>query len=579
MLKFKVNTRDAKYDLEKIDVKNIEYNTNTQKINIECVRNHNLLPSDIIYFRKECGDNVIFQESKIPIIKNNNFSSFSIDVFPDYNIYPSQIVEVKSLKANPFRNETNDYLCFVFDSNKPHYFYECRDVTIKESIYPQDSYEEILNNGIRRRCPNDYIIYNKIFLYRAEKNTNNTFYDIENENYLNTIGDFYFIKENGTKIELKNCIVPVTNSGNDSRQLLYWKIDDIDVAEYIKAKYNVLNFYCEDTRFIDENLKLKDNVSIYKEIGNIKINIPFEEHIETNMFQYERYNGTYIESIKSENINPIVDMEKQIFIPQINNKNVKKIVFNLHFRKRGTQTVIEDIDNGWKENIIQNEWWNTNINDSDLLGYLGFTDNDVYYQKNKLKKSFIRLSFYDSKDRLKQNLLYYSTIFIDSGIQYGKYCKNIAENSTYFDNGNAVMVLDKTTVSNTLNSQLTISDNFDTTASSEGYFLYLFPDNLTSEGRTIYMKVEFNHAKYGVTIPMMNQKKESGYMTSETKDTKGIEEMLSDLYTEIKIGYNAEKKEYYWNIYTDKNIENNNINFEEVTGTINLNFFEPIVYK
>ena len=38
---------------------------------------------------------------------------------------------------------------------------------------------------------------------------------------------------------------------------------------------------------------------------------------------------------------------------------------------------------------------------------LGFTDEDVYYQKKKISKSFIRLSFYNNKNPLDQMLLFY----------------------------------------------------------------------------------------------------------------------------------------------------------------------------
>ena len=34
----------------------------------------------------------------------------------------------------------------------------------------------------------------------------------------------------------------------------------------------------------------------------------------------------------------------------------------------------------------------------------------------------------------------------------------------------------------------------------KGFYLYLFPEYI---GKTIYMKVEFNHAGYGRTIPLV----------------------------------------------------------------------------
>lgn len=68
---------------------------------------------------------------------------------------------------------------------------------------------------------------------------------------------------------------------------------------------------------------------------------------------------------------------------------------------------------------------------SDLLSYLGFDDDDVKYQKSKLKKSFLRISFYDSDNIANQNLLHTATIFLDSGDLFAKYIKNIETEDEY----------------------------------------------------------------------------------------------------------------------------------------------------
>ena len=68
---------------------------------------------------------------------------------------------------------------------------------------------------------------------------------------------------------------------------------------------------------------------------------------------------------------------------------------------------------------------------SDLLSYLGFDNNDVKYQKSKLKKSFLRISFYDSDNVGNQNLLHTATIFLDSGDLFAKYIKNIETEDEY----------------------------------------------------------------------------------------------------------------------------------------------------
>ena len=74
------------------------------------------------------------------------------------------------------------------------------------------------------------------------------------------------------------------------------------------------------------------------------------------------------------------------------------------------------------------------------------------------------------------------------------------------------------------------------TASSEGFYLYLWKDNESVLPQDLYMKVEFNHAGYGRTIPFMmpywdKQKwnnKKSGIKTfnailNDWKDTKIVD--------------------------------------------------------
>lgn len=73
---------------------------------------------------------------------------------------------------------------------------------------------------------------------------------------------------------------------------------------------------------------------------------------------------------------------------------------------------------------------------SDLLSFLGFSNDDVKYQKSKLKKTFLRISFYDSDNIGNQNLLHSSTIFLDSGNLFAKYIKNINTEEEYKEGNN-----------------------------------------------------------------------------------------------------------------------------------------------
>ena len=157
------------------------------------------------------------------------------------------------------------------------------------------------------------------------------------------------------------------------------------------------------------------------------------------------------------------------------------------------------------------------VNSSNLIGYLGFTDEDVYNQKNRIKKTFIRLSFYDSKDPLTQNLLYYSTIFLDSGDLFGKFVKRkawLSEDEDYDEALNPVVWSSASTSDpcSAVTCQMMVNDEYDMTRSGEGFNLYLFRADapIENELQNIYMKVEFNHAGYGRTVPLIRWPKELG---------------------------------------------------------------------
>ena len=235
-----------------------------------------------------------------------------------------------------------------------------------------------------------------------------------------------------------------------------------------------------------------------------------------------------------------IDFEKVKYVPITSYDDISKtytrlseISFYFHFRKRKTinnNTTLSFpypiYDSGWyiDPESASTIWWNgmnyngvvmdsqqmeafynANSGKSDMIGYLGFTDEDVLNQKSKLTNTFVRLSFYTSKNAVDQKLLYYSTVFLDTSSMFGKYLREMEyreDNNlstlyplVFFYDENCGLRLD---------SKLTITGEQDMTTSSEGFNLYLFKDDVQeTSARTIYMKVEFNHAGNGKTIPMI----------------------------------------------------------------------------
>jgi hypothetical protein len=333
----------------------------------------------------------------------------------------------------------------------------------------------------------------------------------------------------------------------------------------------------------DTVYNLKNNLLFFEETQCINFNLPLASETASELND-EDIMKEYFKEKRESLIPKILDYEKRCFSPyykRINNlEPVSTIRFNLFFRDRtGSENWTSNDGLGWNQYKIDSNGQfvkPTKITNGDLLGFLNFTDNDIYYQKKKVSKSFLRLSFYDSTNPLKQMLLFYSTIFLDSGDLYGKYIKNIQKKldhiARYGDNSNYSLVMDDTT---DLTVSFTVTDKFNSTKSSEGFYLYLFPDGIQNgEERTIYMKAEFNHAGYGSTIPLINPNNNSSLFTFDSNnfpvslidsENGSLKELYRQLYIPITVKYDETVKDF---VYYFKLVNNDN-------GNLIINLFEP----
>ena len=311
-----------------------------------------------------------------------------------------------------------------------------------------------------------------------------------------------------------------------------------------------LSTYRVNYRFKDVNM-----VSVSVSVPVASVDIPLSVQSGYDMYQEQNINDSFVRNESNGARNGIVEMEKLVYHPVFRLDKgsehtfspIHKIKFNLHFRQRE--------EDGWivKEDGLWNGFWKDsdgkynlcgdvtqqnaakffsyvsnpfepNVDrgrQSDLLCYLGFNDSDVKYQKSKLKKSFLRLSYYDSPNRANQNLLGYATVFMDSGKVFAKmirganrkklYVKSGEETNTKYDNAK----VDKEPCFENhnelsveyveefrLSSQIVVSDRL-SEASSEGFYMYLWEDNDNGAVPSdVYMRVDFNHAGYGRVVPM-----------------------------------------------------------------------------
>lgn len=281
-----------------------------------------------------------------------------------------------------------------------------------------------------------------------------------------------------------------------------------------------------------------------------------------------------------------------------NSTDVTGITFCLHFLKRAEIKNEERITHNsvytsgnvyydsWHidEKTRETTWWNdfdysgitfnskefekfdSNYGEkSDLIGYLNFTDNDIFYRKKKVGQSFLRLLFYTSPDPIEQKLLYYSTVFLDDGELYGKYIRQLQlvkqngdwernhTNAVSRINENAFVVL--YSGGTRVDSEITITNEYNKNKSSEGFNIYLFGEdkylNIENSGKTIYMRVEFNHAGNGKTTPLIKWPSKDGNYVPLTTDN-----FIESLYIPVKLGYINGKY-----VYTFKGCkcDNNNI--------------------
>lgn len=374
----------------------------------------------------------------------------------------------------------------------------------------------------------------------------------------------------------------------------------------------------------------KDNsYTIYKSIDNINLHINLLTNNGINLHQDYVCENDFINVNKELAINRIIDMERDIYSPAYYDSKTKifydinTIKFNLHLRTRNLNDWSinnnYDINSDCNWNIL--DYYNTN-NDSttnkpnldlskykfyqpaDLLYFLNFTNDDVFYQKDKVGKSFLRLSYYDSPDPRVQSLLHTATIFMNEGELYKKYINNqnnnglfisvnsVGDGSDIFKSENIGVNLEPILSNETLtmdetkrlSASFTVKDMFNSTESSEGFYLYLFREY--SNGlyeRDIYLKVEFNHAGVGRTITFTQPYRiddDENYKMLNLSDENDmnilksgckLQDMYNNIFIKIHVKYDFNNKKFYYYL-PDWLTENNKIDETDTVNTSEMIF-------
>ena len=297
----------------------------------------------------------------------------------------------------------------------------------------------------------------------------------------------------------------------------------------------------------------KLDISLYKVNSYANIKLPIINKIANDILRQDVISNYYANETKGSSLTNIVDMEKDVYYPTYFVKKdvyypISCIRFNLHFRTRDITNwkVIEDFiedDNSMSNWVVTDYPFYKEIisgsngkhvhNSSDLIGYLNFTANEAKNRAKKIGKSFLRLSFYSTNNPKTQVLLGTSTVFMDDSLL----CKKVNSNQKSSKNGIYIKTMEYDGISSgdsdsyisshitedsevcygsisgcnisesediRLSSRFEIHDKYTADASSEGFYLYMFKEYSNNlHETTIYMKVDFNHAGIGRTIPFM----------------------------------------------------------------------------
>jgi hypothetical protein len=257
------------------------------------------------------------------------------------------------------------------------------------------------------------------------------------------------------------------------------------------------------------------------ETGNY-FNIPFSMDFQI-VDQTEIVDRVFVDVETEKAINPIVDYEKVRFSPiDVNDDKLNKITYN----------------------VI--------LNEGSTYYAAGFSYDDIRFQRETLKQTFLNLNFYDSDNPLSQNLVTNITLYPQF---------NSSDLQQFSSPATSVgQVLQPSQIP--LSFVLDVSPNgFNTFV--EGYFIYDYKDEIPLNGyKYLYARGFFNNAKTG---------KSTNLMVKSTPQP--IDELVHELYTRYKLIRN--ENGFYYQIDdtyqgNSGNTGTNNVIYSNDTATINL---------
>ena len=255
--------------------------------------------------------------------------------------------------------------------------------------------------------------------------------------------------------------------------------------------------------------------------------------------QSEIVNREFV-SVEVDNaINPTLDYEKVRFLPAKVNPNATATTVS-------NTSVMQQVI--YKISLLDSTtgtYFSNNLNGTTYAD-AGFSDDDLRYRKNKLTKSFLQLSFYDSDILTDQRLV--GSMAINPNITLA----DINPNSQLYPVADKLLEF-------RLRNPLTDDEAF-----GEGFFVYYFKDEVDINlPEFLYMRATFNNAKTGVA---------TGLMVANNVPAPAIDELVGQLHTRYVLHRTVTG--YYYAIDDEFGVTPNNVYynppFPAPSVTINL---------
>jgi hypothetical protein len=200
------------------------------------------------------------------------------------------------------------------------------------------------------------------------------------------------------------------------------------------------------------------------------INIPINMEYQL-VDQSELINRDFVDVEVEKAINPILDYEKVRFLPlDTNNVHIDQITYNLNLLLSG----------------------GTTLGATDYES-IGFNDDDIKFERENFKQTFLNLSFYDTDNPLVQRLISNITIFSEINPS------DLLPINTTTGIPGQPKPAKQIHLTFVLTNPILNPRGF-----SEGYHLYDYKDELKiGEYKYLYMRASFKNAKTGKNTNLM----------------------------------------------------------------------------